>query len=282
MQIELDNSLDRRTTHSNLGHQERCPHSTGASDMIMETNCARLLLVATGVLAVSAFFLFVPPLTQDQSYHLFADSRTVWGIPNFWNVASNLPFAVVGSLGLLKLRGVFNRVLFSGILLIFFGSAYYHLAPGDERLVWDRLPMTLVFMALLACVVSRDDNSQSSCRFLAFLVTCGLTSVLWWNFTGDLRLYVLVQFGPILILIPTLRFVRHARYLTAVLAFYALAKLAEFCDRAIFGGLPLSGHTLKHVAAAIATFFILRWRLATASNRVRVTPLTASAEAALT
>jgi len=207
---------------------------------------------------VSAFFLFVPPIAQDETYHLFADNHTIWGVANFWNVVSNLPFALVGVLGLWKLRGVFNRVLFAGVLLTFFGSSYYHLAPGDARLVWDRLPMTLVFTALLACVVKANNS------LLAIFLASGVASVLWWNITGDLRFYVLVQFGPLLILIPALWFVRDARYLTGVLIFYALAKLAEFYDRAVFSTLPISGHSIKHILAAIATYFIYRWRLTAA------------------
>jgi hypothetical protein len=225
-------------------------------------------MAASFVLAAAAFFLFVPPIAQDETYHRFADSRTVWSIPNFWNVASNLPFAIVGILGLWKLRGVFNRVLFTGVLLTFFGSACYHLAPADARLVWDRLPMTLVFMALLACVLTGENDSRFSRWLLASLVACGLASVLWWIATDDLRLYVLVQFGPLLILVPGLWFVHDARYLAAALTLYALAKLAEFCDRAIFSNLPVSGHTAKHVLAALATYFIFRWRLAAVPSEV--------------
>jgi hypothetical protein len=219
------------------------------------------LLIAAAALAVLAFFLFVPPIAQDQAYHFFGDNRTILGIPNFWNVVSNLPFALVGLLGLWKLRGGPDRVLFTGVLLTFFGSAYYHLAPSDARLVWDRLPMTLVFMALLACVLEVDN------WLLAVFLACGVASVLWWNVSNDLRPYVLVQFGPFLILIPALWSLRNARYLAAVLAFYALAKLAEFYDRGIFSTLPISGHTIKHVLAAIATYYIFRWRLAMAGDQ---------------
>jgi len=225
-----------------------------------------LLLIAAAALAVLVFFVFVPPIAQDETYHSFADSRTIWGIPNFWNVVSNVPFAVVGILGLWKLRASFDRVLFAGVLLTFFGSSYYHLAPSDSRLVWDRLPMTLVFMALLACVVSGEKDSRSTRWLLVLLVTCGVASVVWWSFTNDLRLYALVQFVPFLILVPALWFVRDARYLSAVFGFYALAKAAEFWDRAIFSGLPVSGHSVKHVLAAIATYFVLRWRLAAAET----------------
>lgn len=238
----------------------------------MQTNRASLPIAAAMALILPAFFLFVPPIAQDQAYHSFADSRSIWSIANFWNVVSNLPFAMVGLLGLWKLQGAVDRVLFTGVLLTFFGSAYYHLAPSDARLVWDRLPMTLVFMALLACVLSGENDSRFRLWLLALLVTCGVGSVLWWNITGDLRWYVLVQFGPLLILIPALWFVVEARYLAAALAFYGLAKLAEFGDRAVFSSLPISGHTIKHVLAAIATCCIFRWRVAAsrkASNATR-------------
>ncbi len=231
----------------------------------MRIERVRPLMAAAAALTISAFFLFVPPIAQNQAYHFFADSRTLWEVPNFWNVVSNLPFALVGILGLWKLRDAVDRVLFTGVLLTFFGSAYYHLAPSDARLVWDRLPMTLVFMALLACVVKASNS------LLAIFLACGVASVLWWNITGDLRFYALVQFGPLLILIPALWFVRDARYLTGVLIFYALAKLAEFCDRAVFSTLPVSGHSVKHVLAAIATYFIFRWRVA-ASSKVNTSP----------
>lgn len=234
-------------------------------ELLLTPNRSRFLIAAAMALPILAFFLFVPPIAQDETYHFFADNRFIWAIPNFWNVASNLPFAIVGMLGLWKLHSIFDRVLFTGVLLTFFGSAYYHLAPSDARLVWDRLPMTLVFMALLTCVVAGENDTRFNRWLLASLVTCGVASVLWWNITNDLRFYVLVQFGPLLILVPALWFVRDARYLAAVLTLYALAKLAEFYDRAIFSSLPISGHTAKHVLAAVATYFIFRWRLAAKS-----------------
>jgi hypothetical protein len=245
------------------------------------TNRTRLMMAAAFALTASAFFLFSSPIVQDENYHFFADARTIWGIPNFWNVASNLPFALVGMLGLWKLRRTVDRVLFSGVLLTFFGSAYYHLAPSDARLVWDRLPMTLVFMALLTCVVSPPTESRSSRLLLSLFVACGVASVLWWSFTNDLRPYILVQFGPLIVLIPALWFVRDARDLAVVLAFYGLAKLAEFYDHAIFSDLPISGHATKHVLAALATYFILRWRLKAAGDMAKAISVREPSEAAL-
>jgi hypothetical protein len=167
------------------------------------------------VLAAIAVFLFVPRIAQDQGYHSFADSRSIFGIPNFWNVVSNLAFAVVGIAGLRQSRSAVGRVLFGGVLLTFFGSAYYHLALGDARLVWDRLPMTLVFMAFLCWLL--DDE-----RLLWLLVAVGIASILWWRVTGDLRFYGVVQFVPLLVLIPALFTAPHREELWASAVFYVL------------------------------------------------------------
>src|SRR5436190_1533809 len=139
--------------------------------------------VISAVLFLSSSFMWTfydraMLIQQDQLYHAFADQRTLLGIPHFWNVVSNLPFAVVGVMGLLKFRDVASRTLFFGVLLVTFGSAYYHLAPDDARLVWDRLPMTVAFMALLAIALRLRTWG------LMALVAFGIASVGWWKFTG--------------------------------------------------------------------------------------------------
>jgi hypothetical protein len=211
------------------------------------------------VLIAAAFLAFVPRIAQSQDYHLFADTRRVFGIPNFWNVVSNLPFALVGFLGLWKLRSPAARVLFAGVLLTCIGSAYYHWAPGDARLVWDRLPMTLVFMSLLAWVMSQGRSPQFGAWLLAMLVIIGVASVLWWRVTGDLRPYALVQFGPVFLLLAATWFTPDRRYFWSVAGWYAAAKLMEAYDRALYSAIGISGHTLKHVLAALACYQILRW-----------------------
>ena len=216
------------------------------------------MLTALGISV--GFLFFAPPIPQLESYHAFAAGRAILGIPNFWNVVSNAPFAVVGVLGLRKSRDAASRMLFAGVLLTAFGSAYYHSKPNDARLVWDRLPMTLVFMSLLAMVTAEWIGPEWERRLLIPLTLYGIASVLWWNLTGDLRPYAVAQYGPLLILLPALRFVPKARVLAPVLALYVLAKLAESYDEAIYSVVPLSGHTLKHFAAALATAFVLRWR----------------------
>jgi hypothetical protein len=212
------------------------------------------------VLLLTALYMAVaPPILQDEGYHRFVDCRRVFGIPNFWNVVSNLPFAMVGILGLLNLRGISARVIFSGMLLTCFGSAYYHLAPSDARLAYDRLPMTLVFMSLLAHVIAEGWDRRSEARLLVLLAAAGIASALWWRITGDLRPYAIVQFGPLFVLLPRLPSVQNGRFLAAALGCYALAKMAEYYDAAIYSALALSGHAWKHVLAGLASYCIFCW-----------------------
>jgi hypothetical protein len=143
-----------------------------------------------------------------------------------------------------------------------FGSAYYHLAPSDATLMWDRLPMTLAFMAFFAAVVGRHIAPAFARYALLPLLIVGLCSVLWWTFDGDLRPYLLVQFLPIL-LIPTILLLFPARmpgekYVWWVLAAYVLAKVLEVFDAQIFDAIGVSGHALKHIAASVGVYFVLR------------------------
>ncbi len=212
-------------------------------------------------LAAAAFFIFVPRIPQDEAYHQFADGRAIAGVPNFWNVVSNLPFAVVGILGLRKLHGLTNRVLFTGVLLTCFGSAYYHWAPSDARLVWDRLPMTVIFMSFLTCIITEKKDTRSTVNILALLLVLGVGSVVWWGVTNDLRPYAAIKFGPILLLLPFLWSSSERAYLWALLGLFGLAQVAELSDPAIYSLIPLSGHTAKHFIASGATYCILQWRL---------------------
>lgn len=206
----------------------------------------------------------LPPLLQDQDYHQFADQRELFGIPNFWNVTSNLPFIAVGAIGLALLRlNATTFVLFCGVFLTGFGSSYYHLDPNDQTLFWDRLPMTLCFAAILSAVVEERVDAKAGATLLRPLLAVGVFSLLLWRWTDDLRLYAWAQFFPFTALILILSFFppkyTGARYWGAAVALYALAKLLEHFDHQIysFGGI-LSGHTLKHLAAAAACFAILK------------------------
>ena len=224
-------------------------------------------IVVIGVLTVASLsgLLLLPPITQDQNYHQFVDQRTLLGIPNFWNVVSNLPFIAVGAAGLRRFHhDPATIVLFLGIFLTGFGSSYYHWTPNDGTLFWDRLPMTLCFMAILAGAVGERVNARAGAALLWPLLATGLFSLLLWRWTDDLRLYVWVQFFPCLAL-PLLFLMFPPKYTGTfywiiAAALYALAKLLEYYDSAIYSaGSILSGHTLKHFAAAAACFAVLRY-----------------------
>jgi len=154
------------------------------------------------------------------------------------------------------------------VALIAFGSTYYHLAPLDERLMWDRLPISLGFMALLAAVIAERISVKAGLRALAPLLAAGVASVLHWRWSGlagaeNILPYAIVQYGAIaaIVAIAALfpsRYTRGADVLVAV-AIYAVAKLVEVLDAQIYAlGHLVSGHTIKHLLAALAVWWLLR------------------------
>jgi hypothetical protein len=218
---------------------------------------------------------FLRPIPQPPEYHRFADQRPLFGIPHFLDVASNFPFLVAGLLGLCnaltkpgaRLVDPAARVpwivLMGSIFLTGFGSSYYHWAPDDATLFWDRLPMALGFSALLGIVLlERVDRTWGRRLWLPILVA-GLGSLLYWRFRGDLRWYVLLQAWAVL-LVPAILLLfesptTETRLLGIALGLYAAAKVLELLDVRIFealGGL-VSGHSLKHLAAGLASWFIV-------------------------
>ena len=232
-------------------------------------------VLVLGATIAGVTFLWGSPSPQDPAYHLMADERPLFGVPNCLNVLSNLPFAFVGLLGL---RTVFRpgggsatlfrdpwerwpyAVLFAGTALTTLGSAYYHLSPNNARLVWDRLPMTFGFMGLLTALLAERVGLRVGRLLFTPLLLLGASSVAYWYWSevhdqGDLRLYILVQYGSLL-LVLFLLLLYPARYpgtgyLIVGLGAYAGAKGLEAADQRIFAlGQMVSGHTLKHLAAA--------------------------------
>jgi len=249
---------------------------------------AQRVLILIGLLIGGLLvLLLLDPIPQDPAYHRFADTRSFFGIPNFYNVVSNAGFAVVGLWGLLVVLGGARRrifaaaadarpyiVFFLGVALVSLGSAYYHWAPSNDRLLWDRLPMAIGVMAFCAAICAdRIDARAGNGWLLPILVALGLASLVYWNWTeslgrGDLRFYGFVQFYPMLalpivcLLFPTYRYTA-GRFLLWVVIWYALSKAFEQLDGQIFDllGHVISGHSLKHLAAAVATFVVLRMLL---------------------
>jgi hypothetical protein len=215
--------------------------------------------------------LYTGPIAQDLLYHDFADQRSMIGIPHALNVLSNLPFTLVGGWGIFMLLSNRNSrftggdliylVFFTGIFFIGLGSAYYHWSPSNNTLVWDRLPMTVAFMAFTAIVISERYDQSLGFRIFPWLLIAGIMSIFYWKELDDLRPYILVQFGPILIL-PLVIWKYSGpgtRWLWLTIAFYTVAKVLEIADRQVLEITEslVSGHTLKHLAAAVGAFALL-------------------------
>jgi hypothetical protein len=248
----------------------------------MSRKAAIFALVMLTVVVIAAALLS-PRTAQPLSYHNFADHRPWLGIANFGDVASNAAFAIFGVWGLWFLLWMnphdasarfidrrerwFYLLVFFGMLLTAAGSSYYHLAPDHDRLVWDRLPMTLVFMSLVAAMIAERISLRAALWLWPILLAMGIFSVLQWHWGeqaghGDLRFYAAMQLYAILVLLLVLflpaRYTRSSD-LAGIVGFYVLAKLLETFDKQIFAlGHTVSGHTLKHTVAGLAGFWILR------------------------
>ncbi len=238
------------------------------------------ILVVVSVIAITVMFL-VPRVAQPTEYHDFADQRIFLGIPHTCNVVSNAPFVLVGVCGMcwlmcgrnVSLAFVEPRercpyfIFFLLIALTGVGSAYYHADPNNGTLVWDRLPLAMAFMALFAIIIAERVSRPAGMWLLPILIAVGAGSVVYWHWSesngqGDLRVYLLVQFYPLLAL-PLILFLFRSRYsgtadLVAALALYILAKILELLDKIIYAqGQIVSGHTLKHLVAALSACMVL-------------------------
>jgi hypothetical protein len=237
--------------------------------------CWKIALVAGPPVAAAVFLLFHGRMAQNDvlpGYHDFADQRTLWGVPNFWNVVSNLPFLLVAlwGLGALGSRTAFIEeweraaycILLIALGLTGVGSAYYHAWPSDVTLFWDRLPMAIVFMSVLATTIGERISPRGGRLLLFPLLALGAVSVLYWRVADDLRLYALIQFYTVFGL-PLILVLFRPRYsgtaaIVAMIGLYGLALALDRCDHQVAAITLTGGHPWKHVAAAGAMFCNLR------------------------
>ncbi|RLM60411.1 uncharacterized protein C2845_PM14G12140 [Panicum miliaceum] len=183
--------------------------------------------------------LVTPAIPQNEDYHDFADQRTLFlGIPNTLNVISNIPFFFVGVTGLIlcHYKDYFRlssqgelwswTLFFAGVTAVAFGSSYYHLNPNDATLVWDRLPMTIAFTSIMAIFIIERVDERAGAKSLAPLVIAGALSILYWR--------------------------------QVISRFYLLAKVEEAADKPIYRWTHqiVSGHSLKHLCAAMVPVFL--------------------------
>jgi hypothetical protein len=235
-------------------------------------------LVAFTLLAVAAAFL-LPAMPQPLDYHHFADQRDAFGIGNFLDVVSNVAFLLAGLAGLVVVfsgRACFESpgerwpyaVFFLGVLLTAAGSAYYHLSPDNETLFWDRLPMTIAFMGLLSSQIVDRVSVRAGLALLVPMLLVGMGSVVYWIVTermgaGNVLPYGILQ-GYSVVVLLLMATLHRSRYTRAndvyfIFGWYVLAKVLESLDGEILAlGHVVSGHSLKHVAAAAAGFVTCR------------------------
>jgi len=226
----------------------------------------RVALIVGLAVAAGAVVFILPPLPQDPSYHSFADHTPLWGVPNFWNVISNLGFLLAAIWGARALwspasflesrERVAYGILLGGIALVAFGSSYYHAAPDNATLFWDRLPMTIVFMSLLATTMGERIDMRAGRLLLFPLLAVGAGSVIDWRIFDDLRPYVMVQFYP-MVALPLMLLLFPPKYsgtggIVAMICLYGLAKVFEIFDHQIAAVWPSGGHPWKHAAGAVA------------------------------
>ncbi|HSS63522.1 MAG TPA: ceramidase domain-containing protein [Gammaproteobacteria bacterium] len=244
-------------------HREKS--SGRASDGRKRLGLWLLAISAAATLMVALSFDSVP---QPLSYHAFADARKVLGIDNFWNVVSNLPFMIFGVSGIVyvllarppgarKSWGVF----FAALVLVSMGSAWYHLAPDNPRLLWDRLPIGISMGALFVALLAEHAGLEHE-RWLIPAVLIGAASVLHWHFTDDLRLYAWVQvWTPIAVLVFLLLFeplYAGRKWLVVAFLLLILSRTTEYYDIAIFRATRefAGGHAVKQFLAGLAPLAI--------------------------
>lgn len=219
-------------------------------------------------------FVFASPIPQDRVYLGFADAREMFGLPNFWNVISNLPFLIFGVLGALEVFKTttafarsFEKIPFMTFFVTLFltglGSGLFHFSVNMGTLFWDRLPISLSFMALMAALLGDRTTAKIGVRALIPFLLIGAASVFVWDWSeraghGDLRFYALVQFGSMPLLVAMLFLFKNRytgdKYIWMAMGWYVVAKVCEVFDRAIYEGLfeTWSGHTWKHLTASFA------------------------------
>jgi hypothetical protein len=232
----------------------------------------RLYLAAISVFIIMA--LFYGPISQPQEYHDFADDRELLGVPNALDVMSNLAIVYPGLVGLAFVNESrknsqvsedevsIHITMFSGMILTFAGSVWFHLDPNDSTMLWDRLGMSVVIGSCISLLIHDMWDRNLAAKIHLPIVIASVVSVLWWPVFDDLRIYFIVKHHPF-ILFPILLVYGNRIYDKISgyywgLSMFLLATIFEFTDQQIFEltGI-ISGHTLKHIAAGIGLWFLM-------------------------
>jgi hypothetical protein len=222
--------------------------------------------------ALVGFGLAVRPIVRTPTFHHYADARTWLGIPHAGDVLSNAAFIVVAVLAALRLRAGrsadgFAWLACAGVAGIGIGSGSYHVAPSDALLALDWAPIVLALAWITAAVVADRHGRRAGVIALVVGTSAALVAVAIWYLGGgttgggDMTAYVTVQLlGVALPLAVALSAPGRipARHLAVALAGFLLARLFATRDASLLDAIGVSGHSLKHVAAALAAAIGLR------------------------
>lgn len=245
---------------------------------------ARVAATLTAAVVVAVVVgLVVGPVTRAPGFHAYADRRAWLGVPNAGDVLSNLAFLVVAALAARRLRApalaaprglAIAAVVAVGLVGV--GSGAYHLAPGDAALAFDWAPIVLALVALTACVVGDRGGVALGRAVVLVGAPLALAVVAIWyagggTHGGDMRWYVALQ-GTAVLLPLVVALVAPGQIarlpLAAALGAFVLARAFTARDAWWLATVGISGHALKHVAAAGAAGLAL-WAVTAPLSRRR-------------
>uniref|UniRef100_A0ACD5VGJ9 Uncharacterized protein n=1 Tax=Avena sativa TaxID=4498 RepID=A0ACD5VGJ9_AVESA len=232
--------------------------------------------IAGGAVLASALLLVATPrLRHSPALHLFADMRNLLGVPNTLNVLTAYPLLLAGVPGLvlclfgsgcfgisLKWEALGWFLFYAGNVGAAFGSAYYHLKPDDDRLIWDRLPMMMSASSLLSILVIERVDERAGLSCLISLLSLLLVSTAFERVLDDMRLWVVLNLVPCVV-IPAMIFLfppkyTHSRFWFLATGFYLLARFEGLADRKVYSvnRYFISGHSLEHLCFAMVTLIL--------------------------
>ncbi|XP_018446743.1 uncharacterized protein LOC108818307 isoform X2 [Raphanus sativus] len=197
--------------------------------------------------------LFITPKVPLHSFrhHVFADKRNFMGVPNTLNVMTNFPFLIIGVLGFVLCVGgsFFNislkgeiwgwTLFYASVSSLAFGSAYYHLKPDDNTIVWDTLPF-----------FGRESGGESRIELPR------LASV---HFISQrcLRQLIPCLAIPIMTVLLPPKYT-HSRFWLLATAAHSVSKIEGLADSKIYNanGYIISGHSLGHLCSALSMLLL--------------------------
>ena len=235
------------------------------------------VLAAIALLVLVLPFL-LPHVPQSQGYHHFADTRTLFGVANAMDTLSNFSFFVAGVAGitLVLLRrlpspstafGAMSLLTFAGLIATGIGSAWYHgqTPPDDAGLAIDRYGMVIGFAGVLGLAAAHKVSERAGWWTGWVVLVAGPLAVWWWTVSGNVAPYAVLQFGGMALLVLILFWRDPSGTATSgpnwgmLIGAYALAKVFEAADAQIWDltAHVISGHTLKHLAAAFVALAVI-------------------------